>query len=161
MKTIPIDVSEAGHRLAVLQGDYLFESGLEPDLKNAERIYVMLWRFQAEIYNGGIWQFFTNSTGAYSPFICDALKTVGADDMAATMREAIINSGPGTPWHMATTNSTLILDAPIAVREFVYKLNDQLSPHLDNLSLLLFSYMLKHRYEFRVSDDFWSEVPLQ
>ena len=91
----------------------------------------------------------------------DASSTPNPEPTPSISNVPVEPSGPGTPWHMATTNSTLILDAPIAVREFVYKLNDQLSPHLDNLSLLLFSYMLKHRYEFRVSDDFWSEVPLQ
>ena len=161
MKTVPMDASEAGHRLAVLQGDYIFESGLEPDLKDAKRIYIMLWRFQAEIYNGGIWQFFTNSTGAYTPFICDALKTVGADEMAATMKDAIVNSSSGTLWYKSATQSALLRDAPIAVRELVYKFDDRLAPDLDNLSLLLFNYMLKYRHEFRVPDDFWNEVSLQ
>ncbi|MBI3700994.1 MAG: DUF4375 domain-containing protein [Afipia sp.] len=156
-----IDASEAGHRLAVLQGDYLFETGFGPSLRNAQRIYVMLWRFQAEIYNGGIWQFFTNSTNMYAPYICDALRIVDADKISSIMEEAIANSRPGTPWYSAMKCSGLRRNAPIEVRDIEEKLNRRLALHLDDLSVLLFKYMSKHRHEFDVPEEFWEEGTLQ
>ncbi len=158
---MPIDASEAGHRLAELHGDYLFETGFEPELEGAQRIYVMLWRLQAEIYNGGIWQFFTNSTGAFVPYICDALRAVGADEMAEIMAKAVAASRPGTPWHAAAARSSLSWNAPDDVQKQADAFDMQLYPLMDDLSLKLFEFMSRHRNEFKVSEDFWEEESLQ
>jgi hypothetical protein len=152
-----IDASEAGHRLAKLHGDYLFETGLEPDLEGAQRIYVMLWRCQAELYNGGIWQFFTNTNGMYDPHICDALRVVGAHEMVPTMEEAIASSRPGTPWHSAASRSAALYSAPEDVRTRVHELDDRFGPSLDGLSVKLFDFVSLHRDEFDVSKELWEE----
>jgi hypothetical protein len=149
-----IDASEAGHRLAVLQGDYLFESGLDDDLKEAERIYVILWRFQAELYNGGVWQFFSNSRGIYNQFLCDALKTVGAESMVPSIEVALEQFRPGKPWHDAMMRSTALYAAPEDVRKQVHELDDRLAPDIDGLSVKLFHYLSRHRNQFNRLDDF-------
>ncbi|MGP9810080.1 DMP19 family protein [Rhodopseudomonas sp. NSM] len=152
-----IDASSAGHSLAELHGEYLYDSGLEPDLQGAQRIFVMLWRFQAELYNGGVWQFFTNSTGEYTPYICDALREVDAIELAETMDDAIAASRPGTAWHSAATQSVILNRAPAEVRDQVYAFDDRLNPNLDELSVKLYEYVDRHRDQFDVSEQFWEE----
>lgn len=154
---MPIDASVAGHRLAELHGAYLFDSGLEPDLEGAQRIFVMLWRLQAELFNGGVWQFFTNSAGEYTPYICDALREVGAVELAEVMETAIAASKPGTPWHSAAMQSAALHRAPPGVREQANAFDDKLAPHLDALSVKLYDYIDRHRDQFDVEEQFWKQ----
>ena len=83
-----LDHSEAAHRLAILHEDYMFEFDGNL-LEGAERVYVVVWRFQMEAYNGGIWQFFSNSSGAFAPYLCESLTEIGAPQVADIAERAI------------------------------------------------------------------------
>jgi len=49
-------------------------------LSGARRIFYILAAYDAEVQNGGLCQFYVNSSSAVAPFVSDALKTVGATE---------------------------------------------------------------------------------
>lgn len=52
---------------------------IERDDLAKEQIYVYtLWQFDMEVNNGGLCQFFVNSSGECAPFVSDALEAIGA-----------------------------------------------------------------------------------
>ena len=154
-----LSYSEAGHRLAILHDDYIFEQDGSL-LEGAERVYLVIWRFQMEAYNGGIWQFFSNSSGAFAPYLCESLTEIGAAQVAEIAERAIVAARPGTSWHTALQKSAALHLAPEDVRRQAHAFDDELSPHLDELSVLLFNYLAEHAEPFDKPPEFW-KVSLQ
>ena len=153
-----IDASEAGHRLAELHGDYLFEHPTYEGLSDAERVYIAVWRFEAEVYNGGLQQMLTNSTGEYVPLICHSLKLVGAEKMALIVERAVKEIVSDPRYDHSVEKLVRRADD---VRHRLFELGRQLTPDIKNLSVLLFQYMSRHRDQFHVSEEFWSEATMQ
>lgn len=53
-----------------------------------QRNYVVAYAVDAEVCNGGFSQFFTNPSGAWTPYASTALEAIGASRAASLMREA-------------------------------------------------------------------------
>ena len=53
----------------------------EPSLTKEQVIMYSLCRFEAEVNNGGLCQFFVNSSGECAPFISEALGVIGANEI--------------------------------------------------------------------------------
>ncbi|MEM9420816.1 MAG: DUF4375 domain-containing protein [Planctomycetota bacterium] len=53
-----------------------------------QRNYIVAYAVDAEVCNGGFSQFFTNPSGAWTPYALTALEAVGASRAASLMREA-------------------------------------------------------------------------
>ena len=53
----------------------------EPSLLKEQVIVYSLCRFEAEVNNGGLCQFFVNSSGECAPFISEALGVIGANQI--------------------------------------------------------------------------------
>lgn len=49
----------------------------------ARKVLYILTRYEEEVQNGGLCQFFVNSSGSVAPYVADALKTIGAKEHAA------------------------------------------------------------------------------
>ena len=49
-------------------------------LTDDEKVFFVLYLFNMEVQNGGLCQFFVNSTSIYAPLISDYLDKVGARD---------------------------------------------------------------------------------
>ena len=62
-----VSPSDADHKLAVLHENFLFEFAVE-GLSEPEAIYLSVCRFRMEAHNGGIKQFFANSSGVFTPY---------------------------------------------------------------------------------------------
>jgi len=52
------------------------------------KMFVLYW-FQAEVLNGGLVQFFDNSTGLIAPEVVDALRSVGLNKLSEKLGSAI------------------------------------------------------------------------
>ena len=52
-----------------------------PELLEEQILVYSLYRFEAEVNNGGLCQFFVNSSSEYAPFISKALEAVGAIEL--------------------------------------------------------------------------------
>jgi hypothetical protein len=46
-------------------------------LAPAEKVYLVIWRLEFEVHNGGLLQFFMNSSGAFVPYLGSALNDRG------------------------------------------------------------------------------------
>lgn len=53
----------------------------DKDITSEQRIVYSLTRFEAEVNNGGLCQFFVNSSGQCAPYISESLAAVGAVDL--------------------------------------------------------------------------------
>lgn len=53
------------------------------DIPQEQKLVYSLNRFEAEVNNGGLCQFFVNSSRACAPYISNALEAIGADDIKA------------------------------------------------------------------------------
>lgn len=87
-----------------LQGEYrsdslvvAFEEALDQKcgrcgldgLTDEERVVLAVEALEREVNNGGYDQFFTNTSGAFAPFVVDALMRIGCPRVAALTEEAI------------------------------------------------------------------------
>ena len=62
--------------------DKAYDNNIEEDdlsrLTNEERLFYVLYTFNIEIENGGLCQFFTNSSKAFASYISEYLNQIGA-----------------------------------------------------------------------------------
>ncbi len=59
------------------------------ELPEPHRAVVLIWMFEAEMLNGGVHQYFYNSTGATAPDLVWALRHVGLDKHASAVQRGI------------------------------------------------------------------------
>ncbi len=94
-----------GEDLLALDDDDLFETVYFQNIEIADeaededkelaqfsgerRVVYILSLFDAEVQNGGLCQFFVNSSRAVAPYVCEALKTVGASEHLKLFEEFI------------------------------------------------------------------------
>jgi hypothetical protein len=56
------------------------------------KMFVLYW-FQSEILNGGLSQFFENSTGVIAPEVVEALKVVGLNELSESLKLILLKFG--------------------------------------------------------------------
>ncbi|HZH98833.1 MAG TPA: DUF4375 domain-containing protein [Fimbriimonadaceae bacterium] len=85
---------------------------------------------QSEVCNGGLWQFFENSTGVLAPEAVEAFRRIGQDGVAATL--AVAMDRLGSPYPRDREERWLSLDD--ALREDLDLLDDRLFELLNSES---------------------------
>jgi hypothetical protein len=150
-------VSHAEHMLSRLHDNYIAETtvnGLAP----AEKVYLVIWRMEFEVYNGGFLQFFMNSSGLLVPHLGSALRTVSANDALPIVEEAIAIVGPDVPWNDDAKRWQAVKNLSSEARDRIWALDKRLGEHLGELSILLLGYVSRNRDQFGMSEDFWREA---
>jgi hypothetical protein len=66
-------------------------------LSNPERVFLCIWNLKAEVNNGGFSQFFDNSAGDHAAETPDALRMIGAAEMADLVERALAVFGASAP----------------------------------------------------------------
>ena len=66
-------------------------------LTDPEKVFLRVWNLEAEVNNGGFAQYFENSAGNYAVGTPDALRSVGAPEMAALVEQAMQPFGTSGP----------------------------------------------------------------
>lgn len=94
------------------------------DLREAERVFYVVRLFEAEVMNGGVEQFLSNTSPELAALAPDALRAVGAKTTASLARSA---RAPG-----ADTDAC----------------NAQLYAYPDDLAELCYRYIMENREEF-------------
>jgi hypothetical protein len=94
-----------------------------------EKTLATIWALEAEVNNGGFDQFFFNSAGDLAFYAPVALRTIGANQMAALAEEANSVFGPSGPPRDWETRRAL-------VRQF----SDEIQMRLDSLDTLFYKY---------------------
>ena len=67
------------------------------EVPKASRILYAAHWCQAEVSNGGFWQFFANATGVLAPEAVEAFRTIGMPETAAIVEKAMLIFGPEYP----------------------------------------------------------------
>lgn len=150
------DVGFSEWKLAELHDDYIFEGNAD-GLSEPEKVYLVLWRFSMECYNGGILQFFENSSGVLTPHVCGALTSVGATHLVPVVEAAIKLYDTDFPSADHLKRHAAAVAMSQETRDRIGDIDHQINPHLENLSVVLFQYVFRHRDQFDRPDDFWQE----
>lgn len=66
-------------------------------LSHPEQVFLCVWNLEAEVNNGGFSQFFDNSAGNYAAETPDALRLIGAAEMADLVTRAMAVFGASGP----------------------------------------------------------------
>ena len=78
------------------RGATAFLSALGAVPPKAQHLYACHW-CQSEVVNGGLYQFFYNTTGILAPESVAGFQAVGANELAAIVADSMSYFGPGYP----------------------------------------------------------------
>ncbi len=117
------------------------------DLSPSEQIFILVWELEAEVNNGGFNQFFFNSAGDRAGRTAAALRTIGAERAASIVDKAISLFPDGPPADRSLRQDLLLaLDPDITLFQ---ELDAAFYTYPDNLSNLLYNFVVKHRSDIR------------
>lgn len=128
----------------------LFDKEMSIGLKSAPETYVYaVNRLRGEVFNGGYDQFFRNSSGLTAPFIVDALRAIGAEEVARITERAIAAVGSSDPERI---DEILFSDEGEEERDAELGRCDDLyyayhDANRDALDRMLLEYLKSHRDE--------------
>ena len=119
------------------------------DLTEPERVFLCVWELEAEVNNGGFDQYFTNSSGDYARHVEAALIAISAKRTQKIVRQAIETVGV----EVLTEDREQRIDRLLALdedhRDRLEKIDQLFIASQENLTLLLFAYVQKHRAEIQ------------
>jgi hypothetical protein len=94
-------------------------------LTDPEKVFLRVWNLEAEVNNGGFAQYFANSAGDHAAGTPEALRSVGAPEMAALVERAMAPFGPSGPPADRDARATAIEALPAPAHELWDQLDDQ------------------------------------
>ena len=94
-------------------------------LTEPEQTFLRVWNLEAEVNNGGFAQYFENSAGDHAVGTPDALRAVGAPEMASLVEQAMQPFGPSGPPADRDARSKAIQALPASARELWDQLDGQ------------------------------------
>jgi hypothetical protein len=159
-----LDASEIAHRITGFCSNLdgcPWHPESEGPVRLGETVW-QVWTIYSEVYNGGLWQYFANSSGEDAPVVSEALKEIGAAETAAIVEAAISELGVDVPWKDEMGRQAAIHNLPKHIRKRLWELDGQLGKYIDNLPVQLYNYLLKHRHEIKAAPaGFWEGAYVQ
>jgi Domain of unknown function (DUF4375) len=151
-----IDVDEMNRRLVKLAESpnsrfWRIDYGA---LSPPERVFRAVWELEAEINNGGLHQYFWNSSGSLVPDAADALRTIGATTMSEIVEQAVAAVGHDIVWSDDSVRRATLAALTPEVVAMLNELTQTLLAYPDNLTTLLYNYFFEHRKEINVPSEF-------
>jgi hypothetical protein len=125
-------------------------------LTTPEQALIAIWELVQEVYNGGLMQYFGNSSGARVPHICGILQSIGAEPVASILEQAILLAGQGIPWDDNVRRRAELGKLPAESKEQFCSLDGDLYAQMDALHFDLFHYLKEHRDEIEAPPEFWT-----
>jgi hypothetical protein len=130
------------------------------ELMPAEQALIGVWELEQEVYNGGFMQYFYNS-GEHVPAMREILQRIGASHAASIFERAAAVVEPGMSWAELFSRASTLDASSEENKTKLYDLDREFSKHLDDLNLLLFRYLSKHRDQLNAPAEFWTETENQ
>jgi len=127
------------------------------ELNRGSQVLIGTWELANELYNGGFLQYFLNSSRDRAKPMIELLRSIDAHRAAAILEEATALIGPGTRWADERGCAAAFESMPEELRKSVADLERAFYNELDNLHLLVFSYLSRYRHEIDAPADFWTE----
>jgi hypothetical protein len=113
-----------------------------------QKVFSAIWAVESEVNNGGFSQYFLNGSGESTPFVVEALETVGTPKTADICKRAIVTAFPaGLPQSEEAIRSAAA-DFPDEVLEKLEALDQEFFSYPHDLTDLLFAYVSEHPEEF-------------
>ncbi len=138
-----------------------FDLSFFEELSVPEQALIGTWELANEVYNGGFLQYFHNSSRDHAKPMVAILRSIDADRAADILEGAMALAGPGTRSGDEPNFLTAMSSMPADLKDRLIKLDRDLYDELDNLHLQVFRFMSKHRDQFDVPADFWTEAGIQ
>jgi hypothetical protein len=123
-------------------------------LSFAERVFGLIWELESEVNNGGFHQYFLNSSGTLAPDVVDALKAIGATATAGIAQQALSVVGTDISWTDDATRQAHIRQLSSQAMEKLNDLDRAFYAYPDDLTALLYRYVIEHRSELCAPADF-------
>jgi hypothetical protein len=127
-------------------------------LSRGNQVLIGTWELANEVYNGGFLQYFLNSSRDRAKPMIRLLRSIEAHRAAAILKEASALIGPGTRWGDERSCVAAFKSMPEELRKSIRDLERAFYNELDNLHLLVLSYLSKHRDQIDAPSDFWTEA---
>lgn len=128
-----------------IDGDYeSYQSDLSKFTTEQKHIFAIQW-YVAETWNGGHYQFLTNSTGIVWKDAIEGLHAIGADDMAINLQKACDRLGPAISFNREEREK--VVDA----LDYDFKdEDDKFYQYADDLESLEMDYIKVHAQAFGI-----------
>ena len=151
-----IDDNEKNRRLIALSArpDVRFWRTDYALLSPAERVFLVIWELEAQVNNGGFNQYFFNSSGRLVPYAANALRTIGAQEMSSIVDLAVYAIGPNIPWLDDDARQDTVLALDDDIQSELEELDQAFFKYPNNLTELLYAYVVQHRDEIGAPADF-------
>ncbi|SEG62233.1 protein of unknown function [Bryocella elongata] len=118
---------------------------------SAQRVFTLLWELEAEVNNGGFWQYFYNLSGEHAPEAPDALRAIGANRCASLVDRALTAVAIlPEDYAIEDRRREIVNGLTSEVRDSLNELDTEFYTYPDNLSALLTDFIQAHRYEFSI-----------
>jgi hypothetical protein len=127
------------------------------ELTSVEQALIGVWELEQEVYNGGFVQYFYNS-GERVPAMREILQTIGANHVASIVERAIAAAAPAISLGDEAGWYDKLNALSEGNKDKLDNLERELSNRLDDLNLLLFRYLSKHRDQLNAPEEFWTEA---
>ncbi len=124
------------------------------ELSVPERVFRAIWELEGEVNNGGLDQYFFNSSGSLVPNVVNALKTIGALRMAGILEDAIALMPTSVAWHDGDMRREVLIALPETSKDALDTLTRKFYDYPDDLTALLYAYVCDHRAEVGAAGDF-------
>ena len=123
--------------------------GEHPDrFSPAEKAIYIIYQLEAEVNNGGFAQFLYNSSGNFANETAAALRSIGAEEIAAICDRAF--SAFGQPIPKDWTERDAFLDDAITdeIDDILSQCDSDFYAYPDNLTELCYDFIMAHREQF-------------
>lgn len=152
-----LSAKEMNSRLIQLSEDrgagfWLLDYDVLPEPK---RVFRSVWELEAQVNNGGFYQYFWNASASGVPGIIYALQAIGADATAAVVNDAIAAVGSDLPWLDDDARRSRLAAVSPAARQQLEALDQAFYRYPNDLTRLLYQYVSKHRHEIGAPEDFY------
>ncbi|MBN1360105.1 MAG: DMP19 family protein [Sedimentisphaerales bacterium] len=114
------------------------------DLSPAEQVFRAIWELEGEVNNGGFEQYFFNSAGDTAFAVVDALKAIGAYDMARIAEDANRVFPCSLPPRGREERQALLDSLDREQKAFLESLDHEFYGYPGNLTELLYDYVKRN-----------------
>jgi hypothetical protein len=124
------------------------------ELSTPERVFRSIWELEGEVNNGGLDQYFFNSSGSLVPHVVGALEAIGAFRIAGILENAIGLMPTKVSWRDSDMRREMLIALPEMSQDALATLTEEFYRYPDNLTALLYAYVCDHRGEVGAAADF-------
>lgn len=124
-----IDLSESSQ---IQTGKVEFAAQSHP-----QKVFSAIWDVEAEVNNGGFWQYFANNSAETASFVVEALGRVGASRMSEICKE-------GLPADTDEIQAAARAEFGEDIEQALDQLSGEFCKYPENLTELLFEFVKQH-----------------